>query len=469
MKYLARIGAALSVSSLLLGTFAFPVFAQSNSATPQNTEIPSRIPAGSVVAPTAQLPSCFDYYQFGSVQVSLDSRLSQTLAGTDFGLEAHVQNKNTYPLINTNIYIRVFKQRATTEKNVNGPDVVGYFPIAQGLTLKPGEIINIPYTWHVPDDADPGAYQMVSFVNQADRFNFLGLPFTDDITGGQYNFSIVNSTKGGVRFNRSSAVLGGNTYNFAAFSPQINAASTTVPISISVNNTKPDPYTGDVTWKLYKWDGSRPDALISQKTDPLAVQPNGTTTVSYVVTDTFHSVYYITAEVDTKTGSRSIAAFRFVRANVFEPRIASLEATTYPLSPGSLAFACFHSSGANKATGVHLELAVKTLPFLGFFSFPIASRSYDGDAPGNILALTLPVTKNLSSFELVATLNQNGKQIDQVIMPYDCRVLTGCKDYTIYIVGGIVLLLLILCIALLLYVRRSSTRVALPAQQPPTP
>ncbi len=453
----------VSLSFLPLATLAaIPASSAVTSTTPLTVaEMAGMIHVSSTATSTQALPSCFDYYTFGSVPVVLSSSLSSVIEGTPLSVTASIENKNNYPIVDAALYIRVFKEPLSTTKNVNGPDVVDFFPVAQNISLKANQQEEMSFTWNVPSDADSGNYEMVPFVVQDSRFNFLGLTFTDDITGPPLNFSITNTeVNGGIRFDRTDATLNGQPYYFAAYSPIIAANVHDVPVTLSVNNTTNTPYSGQVTWSLYYWDGLKPGSMLSQSSEAISVGSGASTTASYTVTDEAHSVYYLTAELSTKGGSKSIAAVRFVRAGVNEPRLSSVDVSGYPLAPGSVAFACFHSAGSSPAGNVEVKLAVKTIPFLGI-SWPLASRSYSGDAPGNLVALTIPVASTYDSFELVATLFQNGNQIDQVTVPYSCSVLgSSCKGSIIPIVIAVVvaILVILLLVIVLILVRKHKKR-----------
>lgn len=400
---------------------------------------------------TPKLQSCFDFYQFGSIQATLDSHLTSVSAGSVFATTAILENKNDYPVVDVTAYVRIFKEPASLAKNGNGSDVVDFFPYAEHLTLKPHERKLVTFFWTVPTDADPGTYRMNSFVAQKSRFNFLGLTFTDDITGPPLTLSVINDRKGGVRFDRASATLASLPYHFVAYAPSIGERQKSVPITVDVVNTAPDASIGEVTWKLYSWDGINPANLLSTKTDPLLVGSHASTTLTYEVTDATHSVYYVTASLKTKAGSKSLAAFRFVRTGINAPRIAAVEAKQYPLSKGSVAFACFHSSGSAPSKNVRMDLSIETLPLFGLLSIPLSSTHYSGTAPGKIVALTAPAQQALTSFQVVARLSQDGKLVDQVVVPYHCEAFGTCSVWFWPVVtligvllGGALILILVL-------------------------
>lgn len=408
---------------LVAATSLLPLSVNAATASSTPKESATLVPPGSL---SNDLPSCFDYYQFGSINSFLTADLQSVRVGVPIAVRANVENRNNYPVVDASLYVRVFHQLDSTEKNVQGPDVVDYFPVAGGFTLKAHESKQITFIWHVPGDTEPGQYRMVPFVVQADRFNFLGLTFTDDITGPPFEFSIVGDTKGSVRFDRTTASLDGAPYHFAAYSPTVSDHEKDVPITVHITNTTTAAYGGTVTWRLYYWDGTRDGALLQTTTNPVTVPAGSTKQVHYTVSDTAHSVYYLRADLSTRGGTKSIAAFRFVRAGVNQPRLSALEAASYPLAKGSVGFACFHSSGTDKSEHVQVKVSITSLPLLGFISIPYASKTYTGIAPGNLVALTVPAHQTYRSFQLVATISQKGHVLDRVAIPYDCSVFGAC-------------------------------------------
>jgi len=415
---------ASCAASLVLAPFA--AFA---ATTTPAFQTPSPI-TPAAPASYAGLTSCFNYYQFGSIEAVLSSHLASAAAGSVLAIDANIENKNDYPVVATDVYARVFRDTTGTNKNVDGPDVVDYFPIVQNLTLKAHEKKLVTYYWKVPADADPGPYRIVTFVEQANRFNFLGLTFTDDITGPSLNFSVVNDATGGVRFDRTAATLAGASYRFAAYAPLLGDAQKDVTINAPIVSTRSVATFGTVTWKTYSWDGSNPASLLDSKTQKFAIGAHASTTLTYTVSDTTHTVYYVTAEFDgADNGSKSIAAFRFTRPNINTPRIAAVEAMQYPLTKGALVFACVHSSGQAPSKASRLDVSIETLPIFGLFPITLSTKSYTGAIPGEISALTVPATFPLSSFQVVARLSQNGALVDQVTIPYTCNAFGTCKSF----------------------------------------
>ncbi|MFZ2908191.1 MAG: hypothetical protein WA014_03610, partial [Minisyncoccia bacterium] len=228
----------------ILFVLALPSSLSAQTTTPLSF-LPPRTPAG--------LTSCLDFYRFGSVPVSLSGSLAQVSAGSPLALSGTITNQNTYPIEEVKIYAKVFKSRGTT-KDVNGPDVVDFFPLPDTYTLKAGETKLVGFTWDVPQGAEQGDYQVTTYVASSERFNLQGLSFTDDVIGPLYQFTVVGTNTGSVRFAKNSVTVNHEPFRFAAYTPRVPQDTTAVRIEANVTNTTKTPTKASLTWKLYYWD-----------------------------------------------------------------------------------------------------------------------------------------------------------------------------------------------------------------------
>jgi hypothetical protein len=398
------------------------------------------------------LTSCFNYYRFGSVPVAISGTLTQVAQGSTLGLTGTITNENVYPIIGASVYAKVFHKRGIT-KDSFGPDVVDWFPIEENLTLKASETEPVQFMWKVPRNLDPGDYEIATYVAAQDRFNLLGLTFTNDIVGGIYNFSVSGDATGATRFDLAGTILGNQVVHAAAFAPAINIPGTDVPISARVVNSSASGFHGTLDWKLYWWDSLLDSHLIAQSEEEVKVQPHSDTTVNYTVKDTAHAVYYLVGTLTPAdpTLAKSIVEVRFIRNDVDEPRLNFVGVTGYPAEAGTTTlFACFHSSGRDPSENVRVEVSAQTLsdPISSFLfgDRVLAEKSYTGEAPGIVTAISAPFNAPSSSFELTARLYQDDKLIDEVTIPYQCDALgasCGNSRYLgIEILAGLVILAL---------------------------
>lgn len=404
---LGGVGAAF----LLLTSAAY---AQSSSASPPGEDA-GRIPAG--------LSSCFEYYRFGSTPVSISGSLSEVATGANLVLNGVIENQNAYPIPDVSVYAKVFRKQSAGRKDAHGPDVVDRFRAAGPLALRAGAAEPISFTWRVPENAQPGEYRIATYVIASERFSMLGLEFTDDIVGSAYDFSVVGSDRGAVRFDKSAVTVNGEPFFFAAFPPQV-AGVDPVTVAASVANTTGSAFEGVITWRLYDWDSIRPGALIEESSQPLTVEAGASALVSYVARDADRSVYYLVGEIEAD-GSKSLIGVRFVRSSVNEPRINFAGVSRYPLAGDSVAFLCAHNTSGAVASDVRMQVSVvpKRNVLARLFASEPASAAYAGSLSGKIAALTLPLPLSSTLFTLDARLYQGDALIDEVRITYDCRAL----------------------------------------------
>ena len=392
-------------------------------------------------------------------------------AGTSLGIRMTATNENPYPIVDAKVYLKVMRYGyAKGQKNVNGPDVVDFFPATDPFTIPAGGKVNLSSVWKVPQDAEAGDYLMAAYVVSADRFEMEGLSFTDDVIGGALNFHIASDAVGSVRFDKGSATVLGKPFRFAAYPPQIPQGVKEVPVAIDLVNTTLSEADEEVTWTLYSWDALRSSQVLDQKTETVTVPQNGTAHVSYTVTDTNHSVYYLLGSVRSAGGSSSLAGIRFVRGDVNEPRLNFVGATGYPAGTQAAAVACIHSTGTAPAENTKLEL-IATRPSLFGWGATIAEKTYEGPAAGDIRALVAPFTAAADSFSITARLFQNGALVDQVTENYNCEDISpdSCPKRSaafIPLAAGAGALVLIIIAAFVIIRRRNS---AAPAPMPPMP
>lgn len=450
-----RLPALFFTLSLILSPFA--AFAQEIPGTSTTT------PA----ADTSGLETCFDYYRFGSVAVSATSETIRVAQGAQLPLQVAATNENAYPVDDATVYGKIFYKK-NFNKNSYGPDVIDWFVVADHVNLKAGETKSFSYTWNVPSKLLPGDYQVATYVASHDRFNLAGLTFTNDVVGNLFNFSVIGTNTGYVRFNNTLTTINGKDFHAAAFPPRTDVSKDSVPITAVVENTTADQYHGSITWKLYSWDAANEENLISSTATDVTVAPHASTTVTYSVTDTSHTVYYLMAEVDAgKGGAKSLLTTRYVLSKdggADLPRIAFMGVTAYPAVQGQTkAFVCFHSTGAKPTTNVTVKLSVRPLDPLSWLMHlgSFGSQTFSGSIPTRISAISIPLSAASGNFAVTASIYQNGKRIDQVTTTYGCQDFGGRCPLVSWWMVGVVAFLIVLSggVVAALWLRRKKAAV----------
>lgn len=390
--------------------------------------------APSIVTPTQEIPQfgegvtgCFENYTFGSVQAEVSASVASAVSGTSIHFSGFLANNNPYPVVNGTLIVKIFKKRGDVAKNPNGPDVVDEFVALDKVSLKANSKVPVSFDWKVPSFALTGDYQATTFFVSADKFNLLGLSFTDDVVGNSASFKVIGGT-GGVFFDKDAVKVDDLPYRFAAFPPRVSSENE-IPVSVILANTTNQNERIPLTWKVYAWDSRNEKNLIKEYKETVIVNAQASKAVSYIVSDKEHPVYYVVAEAQYED-VKSILGIRFVRDGVQRARINFPSIATYPLLKGELnsVFSCLHGMGT-----APLVKDGKLILSLKDGGRTIYSYEYKGDVTGSMMAVKSDFTpkKTYTDFQLVADLYQGGTLVDSAEMSYSCEAIDKslCKKY----------------------------------------
>jgi len=368
--------------------------------------------------------SCFDHYDFGSVQVQLTTDVSGTVAGAPITVQGVIKNANQYPIVDGTVYIRIFKLADGSQKNVNGPAVVDQFIAAQQVNLVANGTQNFSFNWNVPVWAKNGKYQVASFFVSNLKYNLLGLTFTDDIVGNTTEFTVSNGVTTGVYFDKSAVQVNGELYHFAAFPPRLSKDEP-VTITAQIINDTNQVATVPVSFKSYYWDAMRGENKLAEERDVVSVPANSSLPITYTVTNTDFPVYY-SEIVLVHRDAKSILNPRFVREGISRARINFPAIKTYPLVANKSAevFTCLHSTSDENVINGRLELEVFDVNNQSIHSF-----EYEGIITSDMMGLidTFVPEQSHETFSVQARLYQDGILLEEDLIVYNCNQLGGCK------------------------------------------
>lgn len=450
----------------LLGLFVLPAYAFAAFTGAPNEPFLPQPGTEHVEAVDPSLTSCFNYYRFGSTPVVIQSQLSTVAQGAQIGFTGTIENQNDYPISQAAMYAKVLFYPNPAQKDSFGPEVVDFYKVADGLTLPAHSSKPLAFSWTAPLDADLGAYELATYVVSHDRFNMSGLTFTTDIVGGTANFQIVGSETGTTHIDIHATLVGPQVLHGAAFAPKVEVPQSGLPVTVHLTNTSSVNASGTLTWKLYSWDTLQKANLIDSKQVPANVPAGNDVAFSYTAADSAHTVYELLVEYapNQEGMAHSFQSIRFINTALNTPRINFVGAAGYPGSEGDTAFACFHSTGTANAENVRVELTASSNSLIDLVlgRSTRATKTYEGRAPGNIYAVTAPLSRGSDAFTVSAKVYQDGKLIDQVSVPYTCAESSrGCPIPYAAITGGILVLILIGG-SLFLYLRRKKTAITAP-------
>jgi hypothetical protein len=415
------------LSSLFLFTLflPYPLLAQETAPVP-GPSIDSIDPSDIV--------SCFDYYRFGSVPVTLAAETIQVAQGADLQIQGKVINQNSYRVDDITVYGKIYYKK-NFEKSSFGPDIIQMLPLAEDISLEAGEEKTFTYTYPIPPTHKPGNYQVAAFVVSHDRFNMAGLSFTSDVVGSLLNFSVVGEDRGSVYFDNTKTVLNDLSFHSTIFPPRSPVPEGGLPISAVVMNTTDISVQGKIHWKVYSWDNMSAQNLIEESETSVLIEPASSTNVSYRIQDKDSTVYYVLGELMPEGASVpvSVLQIRYIHTGpeaLSLPRLGFLGVTQYPAEKEKTeAFVCVHSTGSHAAKNAKVVLTVKELKqenkgLMGLVSSDkediISRREYTGPIPGRMSALALPFGEGSNNFSVTAELFNDDVLLDTVTIDYPC-------------------------------------------------
>ncbi len=376
----------------------------------------------SVGSTGASLPgtvNCFDYYHFGSVQVDLSTTLSQTVPGATIGFSGEIKNNNVYPIVDGQVYVKIFKVKNGEFNQENGSALVDQFPLEEIFVIPAQGSKKTTFSWDVPENAEGGEYTAAFFFQTAKRYNLLGLSFTDDVTGNQVHFSVVSDNiKGVVALDKNTVTLNKQLHRFAAF-PLRFTKDENVKAVVRIVNPRNEAVTIPVTWKLYAWDSLREEALRDTKTESIQLKPKEVREISYTALPINEIVSYLVVTADDEA-SKSILNIRFARDGIEETRINFPSIVAYPLEKDkeNNIFSCVHSIGNGVVKDNSLTLTLRDNK-----ERVIHTYTYEGDITSAMMGIkdSFVPSKNYVTFSLTASLKHKGKTVEEVRVVYDCR------------------------------------------------
>ncbi|QQR65433.1 hypothetical protein IPH92_02560 [Candidatus Kaiserbacteria bacterium] len=386
------------------------------------SEIRIMTPVSTSPAAPSNTVNCFDYYSFGSVQVHLSPTLEQTIPGMPLTFTGTLKNANAYPVVGGQVYAKIFKvdDGDTPLTHQNGHPLVSFFLVQDNVVIPANGEIPATFTYQVPKNMAGGAYTIAYFFTTENRYNLLGLSFTDDVTGNKANFSITDDTNTPVTFNKNTVMLNKTPFSFAAFPPHFTKDEAVTAHVEAVNPANTERVV-EVTWIISQWDGILAKHEVKRETQGVLLKPKEKKTLSYTLPKLDTSVTFIQAILKDQD-AESILHIRYVRDGNEELRINYPSITEYPLTAGkeTTVFSCLHSTNLPIVSDNLLTLTLKDEN-----NDVIHTYTYEGDVTGAMMGVkdTFTPPRDLTTFSLTAALTHKGALVDEVTIHYDCNAL----------------------------------------------
>ena len=363
---------------------------------------------------------CATYFKIGSIQADLTPATNDVVPGSDMTFTGVIRNQNNAPLVDGQLYVKiVFKGVDGNDyTQQSGSPVVDQFLVEDHINLKSQGEHPITVTWPVPSHASMGKYELATYYTSADRYNMLGLTFSDDIAGNTIPFSVTGTNPAAVAFDKASVTLNDQPFAFAAPPPHFTKDGPVMAHATLVNPSD-QPKTVEVTWSLYSWDFIRSEYLRDSMTETVTLNPNEKKVLAHATKPIDDPVSLLVVQAKDQD-VKSVLNIRFVRDGIQEARSNRLMMLDYPLRAGkqNALFGCVHSMSDDAVPGSTFTLSLKDMQ-----GKLIHDYVYSGDISRNVMGFKndFVPTQDLTEFTLTGTLTQPNRPTESVTLDYHCQ------------------------------------------------
>lgn len=402
--------------------------------------------------------NCLDYFGFGDVSIDVSPVSHVTAPGVPLTFSGKVVNPFDYPIVEGQIYAKIFYKDAKTGRNLdlNGYRLIDQFIAVDNITLKAKEQEDVSFLWQVPDSARTGDYEIAFYYSSAYAYNLTGLTFTNDVTGNKATFAIANNTQeGGAYFDEDSVFLNETHFYFARPIPKFSKDDKVTAHATLINPSAKEA-TVEVSWQLYSWDALPTSNVRAEETQTVVLKPKETRSIAIDVPaiDTPAS-YLVLAAKDQ--GTQSILDIRFGRLGLLEARNNRLGILTYPIKKGepSSLIACAHLVAPSKITDTKITVLLKDMQGQILHTY-----EYTKGITPEVLGFKddFVLDRDLYDFTLTSIIEQEGKKTEEITIHYTCSDIdpTLCSSSSKYLYVTLAALVLIIAAAVVLKRRKEA-------------
>lgn len=388
-------------------------------------EFSSRYKAAAETASKTGLENCFNYYNYGNIQVNLSAEKAEYESAQSVKLTGSIINNNTFPITDVVLYAQV-KRINTKTYNDNGHYLIDTFPLLEHISIQARETKPITAQLPIKPEYPQGAYQLQYFIFSPHGFHYGGRTFLEEDMAGTTNLTLKTTTLPSVYFDLDNVQ--------AENKPQIirgiikEFSSSTIPFNIRLIDTRSDKMPIPVEIKFYSFEDTNPSNLVSQQT--LTVEDTNNP-IQVEFTPPEQGAYLLVATAQTPV--RTMLRYRFGALSGDKPevRINDMGVSSFPATADGRAWVCFHSP-ANSFT----PKTKITLSLLDNNKQLVEQNSIEYVLPPDVLAISVPLAKlsSINSFSVQAQFEntEDPSKKKEIQMEYTCDTFTqSLKDFSI--------------------------------------
>jgi len=393
------------------------------------------LPLGEVNTSTGV--NCFDYYKFPSIEITLQPEKLTYQPGEKVVFRGNLKNENSYPIVQGNLLIQVFRQNPQ-DSLTYGDFLVDEFVALENVYLNPLGEKKVVFVWKIPEGLSPGKYFLGAHFQVAKKLNLAGLSFIEGVYGGITNFEIKSDKEvSEVMIEKSKVLINNQNFYARSFVPQFDAGQP-IKIDFPLKNLSDKEQRVQLSKRLFLWDNLLLERLLKEEKEEIEIGPLASKPLSAFFEKLSPGVYLYEIIAQSQE-TKSILKVRFAINGENPPaRLNFVGLSNFPIKKGQngYIFSCFHSvTDRNNFEGkVVLNLKDKEGNL-------IAQSEYQGLITPQIMAIKKDFLSDKDYDELILesfVYDENGKVVDQISLNYNCSQFNEPKDISLKTENGVI-------------------------------
>lgn len=365
------------------------------------------------------LTNCFQYYDFGSIEMNLDSEKGTYYSGEEIFFEGKIKNKNQYPIVDGQIYAKIFRKDSEEGAQSNGDFQIDESFLMENINLPAEGEKDVNLKYILPYNVISGEYVAHFFFTVSKKYNLAGLSFHSSMPGSTAIFEVSGNEQNGIFFDKDKVNVNGAEFNSRQTNDSFDGEKP-LDISVPLLNKSDKNEEVEILKEIFFWDGLNDENRIGVPTkEKISVSANSEKIITHTINKPEKSVYFLRISAVSNKG-KSVINIRPTFKNIFEPRLNYPAVISFPLHKGvnSVISTCFHNAGEDRDNGKVL-LTLKDEK-----GNTIIKHEYSGLISGDMLGMArnFAPAENYKKVILEAEIyDKEGNVRDRSVQEYDCN------------------------------------------------
>lgn len=346
-----------------------------------------------------EIESCFNYYDYGKVQVNLATEKPSYAPGETARVKGTVVNENTFPLVDIVLYAHVKRVNETSFAE-NGHHLVDRLTLVDNLNFIGGETKWIDADFPIMAEYPNGEYQLQYFIFSKNGFHYAGRPFLEEDAAGYSVFNIAGGNNPIVYFDLENIIVGGEKHTVREGIAEFPARPLLFEIGVADKRVGKEGVSAKVSF--YSFEATFQEKVVMEREAGV-----GSGKVEAVFLPPGPGAYELLAEIEGPVKTMLKYRFAVEGEEVRGLRMNDVGVTDFPAGTDGRAWVCFHSPTNKNAPETSVTLSV-----LDSGKNVVAAKSVRGSFPPEVQAISIPLgsLRDLRDFRVRAEFREGTRQ-----------------------------------------------------------